>query len=73
MSLMSSFGRAEGVGLREVAEHEADDEGHRREQPADRGGAERHPPSVSDARAAHHVRLDAVPLERLDRRGNGRV
>jgi hypothetical protein len=36
-------GRAEGRGLGEVAEQEAGDEGDRRQQPADSGGAERHP------------------------------
>ena len=39
---MSSSAGLNGVGLGEVAEDEADDERHRREQPADRGDAERH-------------------------------
>jgi hypothetical protein len=39
----------------EVAEHETDDEGHRRQQPADRGGAKRHPARLADPQTADHV------------------
>ena len=45
-------GGAELVGLDEVAEHEADDEGDRGQQPADRGGAKRHPASLANPRQA---------------------
>ena len=40
------------LDAKEVAEHEAGDEGHGRQQPADRGGAKRHPASLADPRTA---------------------
>ena len=57
-------GRAELVGLGEVAEYEADDEAHRGQKPADRGGAKRHAAILADPRTAGSRRQRVQPARR---------